>query len=52
MDRVLLKGALAELFDEGAARFDASMAELTTMRIGGPDDDLVEPLTADEARLE
>ena len=51
MDRVLLKGALAELFDEGAARFDASMAELTTFRIGGPADVLVEPRTADEARV-
>ena len=49
MDRVLLKGALAELFDEGAARFDASMAELTTFRIGGPADVLVEPRTAGEA---
>ena len=51
MDRVLLKGALAELFDEGAARFDASMAELTTFRIGGPADVLVEPRTAGEARV-
>ena len=47
----MLKGALAELFDEGAARCDASMAELTTFRIGGPADVLVEPRTADEARV-
>lgn len=50
MDRETLRAVLAELFEDGAARFDAPMAERTTFRIGGPVDCLVEPRTVEEVR--
>lgn len=46
----MLKAALADLFEDGCARFDASLAELTTFRIGGPADCLVEPRSVEETR--
>lgn len=51
MDREMLRDALAELFEDGAARFDMPMAALTTFRIGGPADCLVEPRTVEEVRV-
>lgn len=50
MDRETLRAALADLFDDGCARFDEPLAELTTFRIGGPVDCLVEPRSVEEAR--
>ena len=50
MDRETLRDALAGLFGDGCARFDAPMAERTTFRIGGPADCVVEPRTVDEVR--
>ncbi|BAK44441.1 UDP-N-acetylmuramate dehydrogenase [Eggerthella sp. YY7918] len=49
-DRETLREAFADMIDEGAVRFGVPLAPLTTFRIGGPVDCLIEPRTVDEVR--